>query len=94
MSTIPGRLSIALIRLYQRTISRLLPATCRFRPSCSEYTIQAVQQYGLVHGLLLGSRRILRCHPFSPGGQDPLPRPVHTEHVATPSNFPRELIDR
>ncbi len=67
------QLTIGVIRLYQRTFSRLLPSTCRYRPSCSEYAIQAVQTHGVVKGLWLGLRRILRCHPFAAGGCDPVP---------------------
>ncbi len=67
------QLTVGVIRLYQRTLSRLLPATCRYRPSCSEYAVQAVQAHGVVKGLWLGLRRILRCHPFAAGGYDPLP---------------------
>ena len=67
------RLAIGVIRLYQHTFSRLLPAACRYRPSCSEYAIQAVQAHGVVKGLWLGLRRILRCHPFAVGGYDPVP---------------------
>jgi len=66
------QLTVGVIRLYQRTLSRLLPATCRYRPSCSEYAIQAVQIHGVVKGLWLGLRRILRCHPFATGGYDPV----------------------
>lgn len=62
---------IFLIRLYQRT-TRWKPRTCRFRPSCSEYTLQAVQKYGLLKGSWMGFLRICRCHPFHPGGDDPL----------------------
>ncbi len=64
---------IFLITLYQRYISPLKPATCRFYPSCSEYTIQALKKYRLLIGLRLSISRILRCHPFNPGGYDPLP---------------------
>ena len=67
------RLTIGLIRLYQRTLSRLLPATCRYRPSCSEYASQAVRTHGVVEGLWLGLWRILRCHRFAAGGYDPVP---------------------
>jgi uncharacterized protein len=67
------RLSLLLIRLYQRTFGRTLPAACRFEPSCSEYGYQAIAKYGLWHGGWLALRRIGRCHPFRPGGYDPVP---------------------
>lgn len=64
---------LALIRLYQLTISRALPPnTCRFYPSCSHYGYQAVYKYGLIKGSLLAAWRVLRCNPFNPGGYDPL----------------------
>jgi len=66
-------LALALIRFYQRTLSRALPASCRYDPSCSHYTYQAIQKYGLFKGGWLGLRRIGRCHPLSPGGYDPVP---------------------
>ena len=73
VATPPGdRLIRGLILFYQATLSRLLPATCRFVPSCSEYTLGAVQQFGVLKGLWMGARRILRCHPFHPGGYDPV----------------------
>ena len=62
-----------LIRLYQKTISRGLPPSCRFVPSCSEYTYQAIEKYGLISGGWLGIKRITRCHPLNPGGYDPVP---------------------
>ncbi|MBC7242976.1 MAG: membrane protein insertion efficiency factor YidD [Anaerolineae bacterium] len=62
-----------LIKLYQMTISRLLPPSCRFYPTCSHYTYQAIDKYGLLKGGWLGVRRLLRCHPFHPGGYDPVP---------------------
>ena len=61
------------IRGYQLVLSPVLGPACRFYPSCSEYTIQAIQQYGFGKGVYLGVRRLLRCHPFHPGGFDPLP---------------------
>jgi len=63
---------IIFIRLYQRFISPLTGPTCRFYPTCSNYTLQAVQKYGVWKGLYLGLRRLLRCHPFHPGGFDPV----------------------
>jgi len=64
---------LALIRLYQNTVSRVLPPTCRFYPSCSQYTYQAIAKYGILRGGWLGVKRISRCHPFNPGGYDPVP---------------------
>jgi hypothetical protein len=66
-------LFIALIRLYQKFISPGLPPNCRFAPSCSQYALEAVQRYGALKGTWLGTRRILRCHPWHPGGFDPVP---------------------
>lgn len=66
------RLLVACIRLYQRLLSPLLPPLCRFHPTCSEYAVQAIQECGLWRGALLAARRLLRCHPFSPGGYDPV----------------------
>lgn len=65
-------LAILLIRGYQRIISPMFPPTCRFYPTCSAYFIQALEKYGFFKGSYLGIRRILRCHPWNPGGHDPL----------------------
>lgn len=62
-----------LIRGYQRFISPALPPSCRFYPSCSQYTLEAVERYGVLKGGWLGVRRLVRCHPFNPGGHDPVP---------------------
>ncbi|MEU5563105.1 MULTISPECIES: membrane protein insertion efficiency factor YidD [Micromonospora] len=60
---------------YRRWISPALPARCRFYPSCSAYALEAVSRHGAVRGTWLAVRRLLRCHPFHPGGHDPVPEP-------------------
>jgi len=62
-----------LIRCYQRYVSPYLPPRCRFYPTCSEYTYQAIERFGLLRGLYLGTGRILRCHPWGSCGDDPVP---------------------
>lgn len=66
-------LLIGLIKGYRILISPLFPPTCRFQPTCSSYAIQAVERFGVWRGGSLALRRILRCHPFNPGGYDPVP---------------------
>ena len=64
---------VGAIRLYQRTLSKLLPPACRFVPSCSEYAAQAIERYGAARGSALAAKRLLRCHPWHRGGADPVP---------------------
>ena len=63
---------IWIIKFYQRFISPLFPQTCRFYPTCSAYFIQALEKYGFFKGNFLGIKRVMKCHPFHPGGYDPL----------------------
>jgi len=63
---------LAAIRMYRRYVSPLKPRTCRFYPTCSVYGLQAIEKYGAVRGTWMLVRRILRCHPFNPGGYDPV----------------------
>jgi putative membrane protein insertion efficiency factor len=67
------KVALQLIELYQLTISRVVPPSCRFTPTCSQYTYEAIEKYGFFKGGWLGARRIARCHPFNPGGYDPVP---------------------
>jgi uncharacterized protein len=69
----PRGMLAGLIRGYQRLISPVLPPSCRFHPSCSQYALEAVTRYGALKGSWLATRRLARCHPFHPGGFDPVP---------------------
>lgn len=73
LSSLPQRLLLALIRFYRGAISPYLPRSCRYTPTCSQYALEAVRKYGALKGGWLALRRILRCHPFHPGGYDPVP---------------------
>jgi uncharacterized protein len=66
---------MSLIRVYQWTLSPMLGARCRFYPSCSCYAHEAIERHGVLAGTWLAAKRLLRCHPFSPGGYDPVPDP-------------------
>ena len=67
------RALVLLVRFYQRLVSPLLPPACRFYPSCSAYAATALERHGALKGSALAARRLLRCHPFHPGGIDPVP---------------------
>lgn len=66
-------LFVGIIKFYKKLISPLLPDSCRFYPTCSTYSLEAINKYGPFKGLYLSIKRILKCHPFHPGGYDPLP---------------------
>ena len=74
------RVLIAIVRGYKKFISPLLPPSCRFSPTCSEYAMEALQKHGAWKGSLLAIWRILRCNPFSKGGYDPVPPHHHKEN--------------
>ncbi len=73
------KLMIWLIRGYQVLISPLFPPTCRFQPTCSQYAMEAVERFGVLKGSALAIRRVLSCHPFHPGGYDPVPTATDRE---------------
>ena len=70
---IGARMGTRLVEFYQNAISPMFPPSCRFQPTCSEYTRIAIARHGLLRGTYLGVRRLLKCHPFHPGGHDPVP---------------------
>ena len=67
------KIFLACIRLYRRRVSPMTKPSCRYIPTCSEYAAEAIERYGAARGGLLAARRVLRCHPFRPGGYDPVP---------------------
>jgi putative membrane protein insertion efficiency factor len=67
------KLAMGLIKLYQNTVSKVLPPVCRFQPTCSQYAFEAIKRYGFARGSWLAAKRIIRCNPFSEGGYDPVP---------------------
>ena len=88
------RVLIGLIRLYQRCISVWLPPVCRFYPSCSEYAAEAIRAHGVWVGGRLAARRLLSCHPFHPGGYDPVPLSSSTKADWTPGAGARHVLPK
>lgn len=68
-----SRIALGLIKLYQNTLSRVMPSVCRFRPTCSQYALEAIMRYGFARGITLATKRLVRCNPFTEGGYDPVP---------------------
>ncbi|MEM8926727.1 MAG: membrane protein insertion efficiency factor YidD [Bacteroidota bacterium] len=66
--------TIGMVRFYQVAISPLFPSSCRHQPTCSQYMIDAINEWGVVRGLILGTNRLLRCHPWGTKGYDPVPQ--------------------
>ena len=73
LADVPRRSAIALVHVYQRVISPLLPDACIYFPTCSQYAVEAIEKYGALRGCLMAARRILRCNPYRVGGYDPVP---------------------
>ena len=73
MRTLPSKALLLLIKAYRITLGRLFPPACRFHPSCSGYAMEAIEKHGAIKGSVLMLVRLLRCHPFHPGGFDPVP---------------------
>lgn len=84
-------LCLALLRFYQIFISPLKGPSCRFIPTCSQYTYDAIKLHGPLRGLILGAGRLARCHPFHPGGYDPVTRPAEGAHPLNDDRPPEEL---
>ena len=83
---IPRNICVAILVVYRAVISPLYGDVCRYYPSCSSYALQAIQQHGVVRGIWLGARRILRCHPWAAGGVDDIPEP-HPRLATTRAGF-------
>jgi putative membrane protein insertion efficiency factor len=84
----PRNVCVAILTAYRTVISPLYGDVCRYYPSCSHYTLQAIQQHGVVRGIWLGSKRIVRCHPWAEGGIDDVPHShVHDRYAITRFGF-------
>lgn len=81
----PRYVAIAILRLYQLTVSPMLGPVCRFAPSCSSYAVEAYRIHGVIRGTWLTARRLARCHPWNPGGYDPVPPRSQHGHADQPT---------
>ena len=84
---IPRNACVAILKVYRAVISPLYGDVCRYYPSCSHYTMQAIQQHGVAKGTWLGTRRIARCHPWAAGGVDDVPARTHDRYATTRFGF-------
>ena len=80
---VPRNICVLILGLYRLIISPLYGDVCRYYPSCSRYTLQAIQTHGVVHGVWLGSRRLARCHPWAEGGIDDIPTKTPNKYAVT-----------
>jgi putative membrane protein insertion efficiency factor len=83
----PRNVCVAILTAYRAVISPLYGDVCRYYPSCSHYTLQAIQQHGVLRGVWLGTRRIARCHPWAEGGVDDVPHTHHDRYAVTRFGF-------
>lgn len=84
---LPRNLCVLILKVYRAVISPLYGDVCRYYPSCSHYTMQAIQQHGVIRGVWLGTRRIARCHPWAEGGIDDVPEHLHDRYTITRFGF-------
>ncbi|WP_213816800.1 membrane protein insertion efficiency factor YidD [Glaciihabitans sp. dw_435] len=84
---LPRNLCVLILRFYRAVISPLYGDVCRYYPSCSSFTLQAIQRYGVVRGTWMGTRRIARCHPWAAGGVDDVPVRATQRYELTPFGF-------
>ncbi len=82
----PARLAVGLIEVYRHMISPLRPPSCRFMPTCSQYALDAITEYGVIRGTWLALRRLAKCGPWHSGGWDPIPERAGAEHCAEPEH--------
>jgi putative membrane protein insertion efficiency factor len=91
VTDIPKTIALQLLRAYKWVLSPLLPPSCRYVPTCSEYAAEAVDRYGVLRGGLMAAWRVLRCHPFVKGGYDPVVQ--HRHNAADPQNLRTEWVN-
>ncbi|NEM91761.1 membrane protein insertion efficiency factor YidD [Galbitalea soli] len=84
---LPRNICVVILRIYRAVISPLYGDVCRYYPSCSHYTLHAIQQHGVIRGVFLGTLRIARCHPWAAGGVDDVPQPARARYTTTRFGF-------